>query len=227
MLISPTEPYTLKQMGKLSLVPEEYGADILWLAHGKRWGVQRKTPADLVASLQDGRLNKEVLQMKSLDFPVLIIDGEWQWTGSGNWVGAFKQFTKSQYVSLLASLQSEGLWIFYAKNTDDLKTTVLQLQQWSLKMDHSALKGRREPVQSWGKAGTKDYQIHVLTSLPGVGVGLAEKILDTLGMIVTSTVSLEQLMTVPGIGKGRATKILATLTSKEDSSLSSVESLTG
>jgi len=67
MLVAPTEPMTLKALGTVSLVPEDYGSDFLWASPVFGLvGVQRKEASDFVASVMDGRLDKELAQMKQL-----------------------------------------------------------------------------------------------------------------------------------------------------------------
>ena len=67
MLISPTEPPELKALGKLSLLTEKHGADVLIMPHAS-WegmlGVQRKELKDLLASMSDGRFGEQMMKLK-------------------------------------------------------------------------------------------------------------------------------------------------------------------
>jgi hypothetical protein len=104
MLISPTEPASLHSLGKVAWLPEKFGADIL-MSVGSEWiGVQRKEIADLVASVQDGRLGMQVAQMAALKQAVVVVEGRPKWTLEGELIlgrTGSSGFTKKQYQSVL------------------------------------------------------------------------------------------------------------------------------
>ena len=59
MLISPSEPAAIRALGTTCDIPERHGCDVLFVAHGGYWGVQRKELKDFVASVNDDRLGKD------------------------------------------------------------------------------------------------------------------------------------------------------------------------
>ena len=77
ILCSPTEPRSLvAELGKTSGKPEQYGVDFMWMSHGFWYGVQRKQyPNDLEASLNDGRLQKELGQITQLEQAFFVLEG--------------------------------------------------------------------------------------------------------------------------------------------------------
>lgn len=215
--VSSTEPLSLRNHilelgGKVSTFPEKYGSDIAWIAKGKIWGVQRKEVKDFIASVMDGRLGLEVQQMQQLYQGVIIIEGEWRYTNDGLWMDGWKGsghklWSREAIQQIEFGLQSKGLWIRYAKTTQELATLVSTLLMWTEKDSHGKLVTRPGLMAMWGTPQNRDYQIHLLTGLPGVGIELANRILDSLGMILGRTVTVDQLMTVQGMGKVKAEKI--------------------
>ena len=75
-LVSPTDGPLAKLLeSATSSLPEKYGADVLAPTPKGLIGWQRKTVADLIASISDGRLAEGLPKLKSLPFSVLIPSG--------------------------------------------------------------------------------------------------------------------------------------------------------
>lgn len=180
---------------------------------GGWWGVQRKEAKDFLASVHDGRLAKEFLQMKRLHQGVLLLEGSWRWTSSGELFQTYGfRWTRSSHRGYLWSVRQAGVWV---EATDGLSQTVElvpHLATWSNKTEHGSITRRASAPASWGAASNRDYQLWILQSLPGVGPKVAAAILDTLGMPLAWTVGELELMSVPGVGKKMARSILAALT---------------
>lgn len=222
--VSPAEPEVLRRIGEVSSVPEQYGVDFLWRAHGQWWGVQRKEVKDLLASVTDGRLSKEVQQMRSsVGEAMVIIEGSVTWTvegvlmtkgyGNGMW-------TRSQWDGLMFSLLHEGAKVIRSGGLKETADLVKGYETWSMKEKHMSLKGRPGPQVMWGRPGNKDYQIHLLMGLPGVGYELAKRIVEHFGGIPWRwTVTRRDLMEVEGIGKGKVERIFGALPVSESSEL--------
>lgn len=193
-------------------MPENHGSDILWATEHGMVGVQRKEVKDLVASMGDGRLSKEVAQMQSLWLRVLIIEGRFRWTRDGEMVGnGYGQgVTRKALKGFLWSIRSKGIWVEFSNDEQDTVEVVGWLRAWSKKDKHTSLLTRPGPGSSsgWGKASEKDYALHLLTSLPGIGPGTASKIFDHFGKVpMRWTVTSEELMAVDGVGPVRAKKM--------------------
>jgi len=211
LLISPTEPEPIKQLGQVSSVPEEYGADILWPSPSGMVGVQRKEFKDLVNSVHDGRLGKELSQMKQLSIATLIIEGNPRWTTTGQSL-AVKSWSRTQHQGLLFSVQSQNCWLLQASSTTETIELVLQLKRWTEKSDHSHLLTRPNPVSKWGRADNRDWGIHLLQSFPNIGYKLAGQIYDYFGGVPLHwSVDESELMEVPGVGPTRAQNLIKVL----------------
>jgi ERCC4-type nuclease len=217
IFVSPTEPKELHTLGTLSMVTEENGVDILWTtAHGKVVGVQRKKfPSDFLASVFDGRLNKEVAQMQQLDRGILVIEGQQRWTTEGRLLSNGSEgrsrtgWTKEQHRRYLYTIRDAGIWVEDSRSIQDTISVVSDLRVWFDKERHNNHLGRPGPQKKapWAHITNRDYQKHLLQGLPQIGPELAERILEQLGMPFHLGVTREQLMGIRGIGKTLADKI--------------------
>jgi ERCC4-type nuclease len=210
MLCSPTEPKPLKKLGKVSSVPENYGADFLIMGKKIRIGVQRKQfPGDLLASLTDGRLYDQLPRLSELDRAILVIEGHGRWTEDGELIGDSKyhRFTIQQLHGLLFTVMFEfnvpSIWV---ANMDDTARVLTNLEGWANKDKHTSLKSRPGAGKSsWGSTSEKHLAQHILQGFPGVGGELAGRIVDKFeGVPLTWTVGLDELMEVEGVGKKKA-----------------------
>lgn len=220
MLVSSTEPFNFKSLGKSSTIPEKYGCDFLIVARGQRTGVQRKKfPADLMASLSDGRLYNQVHQMAVLDRAVIVLEGYGKWTMDGELID-FAQFTKRQLYSLIASLAFEfGIEVLIVRDMKETIEFLESLESWAKKDKHQSLRNRPGPTKnSWGQVGIREVGMHLLQSFPGVGAELAGRIYDTFKGVPLAWEfnGPEHLMMVPGIGKQKAESIYGALEKIKD-----------
>lgn len=218
--ISPSEHQLLDHY-KVSSQCEQHGCDILLLVNPrsrtnrKRVGIQRKEIKDLLASMADGRLNKEVRQMGNLFAKVLIVEGPLRFTNDGVLVeslGWGKPWTKAAITKLLFSVRGKGLWVVHTDNIAGTIEMIELLAEWWGKEDHRSLDTRPGPVSFFGTTvGDKEWGTYMLQSLPGVGPGLASKIYDMYGVPWSWDVGIEELMMVEGIGEKRAKQMLRAL----------------
>lgn len=218
MLIAPTERPPISNLGKCSSVPEQFGVDILWWTNGQSVGVQRKEVNDLIASVHDGRLARELAMMKRLSVKVLVVEGKMTWTLDGELItkGFGKPWTRSQHRGLLWSVRSKGIWVEWTDDARDTCVMVEQLESWIGKEKHQSTERRPGPETVWGQLTNRDYACHLLMGLPGVGVELAGRIVDKFGGVPWQwTVTKEELMTVEGVGKKKAEAMLKVLSRDE------------
>src|SRR5262245_13690536 len=126
LLISPTEPAALREIGKVSTIPEKWGCDFLFPSGGCWYGIQRKEIKDLVASMQDGRLAKEIHQMLRCERGMLIVEGKVQFTLDGVLMGKDygQTITKAAYQGILWSVQSKGISICTTDSLSDTQSTI-------------------------------------------------------------------------------------------------------
>lgn len=221
MFVSPAEPKAFKHLGASSLITESYGVDFLWDSALGMVGVQRKQfPSDFLASMHDGRLNVEYAQMKELSMAVLMIEGTPHWTTEGRLIRGRNDkrngWTKSQHRNYLHSVQLRGIHVVYTDNVTDSIQYLMDLSVWTNKVDHHSLDTRPGPSGSgWARVTNRDYQVHLLTSLPNVGPKTAKAILDVVGMPFLLTATREELMAVPGVGAKMADRIIKVFSKEE------------
>lgn len=218
MIVSSTEPAVLRALGTVSTLPERYGVDVFWVAQRRTWGVQRKTWEDLIASVGDDRLVREVGQADVLDRRVLMLEGRPVVTSDGKWLIGRREWTREQVAGLQWSFMDRGWWVV---RTDDLAGTVSTLRTlraWSMKPRHDALESRSQNAKGvWGMGPSdRAFGVWLLQSMPGVGVELARRIYDQMGLPMEWTVSEDELAKVKGIGKKKAARLYGLLGRKDE-----------
>lgn len=215
-LVAPTEPATLREMGATTLLPERYGCDVMWRAHGKWWGVQRKEIKDFIASVLDGRLAKEVGQMRGrVVMPMVVIEGRPMFSESGMMLRHYgRPIGKAAYEGMLFSLAHEGVAVMHARDTADTASMIRNLAAWSVKDSHTSLLRRPgpEPVTMWGGAGNEDWAKHLLMGFQGIGPVQAAAIVAHFHGVPLAWMCTEgELRAVKGIGPKRAAVLVAAL----------------
>lgn len=201
-------------MDATSMMPENKGVDFLWRSQGRWWGVQRKQLNDLLASFDDGRLSKEIAQMRAaIAMPHLVIEGRIASDNSGMLMkdGWGRPVSLSSLRSRVLTIGYEGVHVSYTRDIRATASLVVDAYVWSRRANHSTAKTRPKPTNDWGKLSNKEYQAHLLQGLPGVGPGLAEAIIDTLGFPLALTATVEDLLRVPGLGEKKARKLVASM----------------
>lgn len=212
LLVSPAEPPELRAIGTSSIITEEFGADFLWSARDGLVAVQRKTIADLLASLDDGRLAREIplLHSQEVAHALLLVEGRPTWTDQGLLMnGGRARFGRHGWFGLMLSLQMEhGIALL---STDDMRDTIAWLRYapgWFDKPEHRGLIARPRPTDQWGDMAPRDFGIHLLQSFPGIGAGVAAAIYDHFGRVPMSLdVDERTLRQVGGVGEKRAATI--------------------
>lgn len=224
--VAPTEPTKLKAIAtQVSLLPERFGCDVVW--YGKQngedqlWGVQRKELKDFLASVQDGRLAKEVAQMRAsgIPIPLIVIEGKVQFDTGGTlvWNSWGQQYTRAQFKGMLWSLMAEGARIEYTKDINETVEFVKMYALWTSKAKHSSMMRRPTAFSPWGTASNEDWAVHLLQGFEVLGTDRAKAIINHFkGVPLRWTVTREQLMQVPGIGKVIATKLMEALPPPND-----------
>lgn len=208
MFVSAAEPKSLQGLGTYSPLPESYGVDFLITCPVGLVGVQRKEIHDLIASRGDGRLARELAQMKQLDIAVLLVEGRLKWTSDGVLSSSRSRWTRAEHLGLLFSVQSTGIWVNSSEGLVDSREYLASLEKWFMKATHKGIMTRPKPSTLWGTRTDRDWAVHTIQSVDGVGPEMAGRIFDRFGLPFTCTVTVEELLTVDGIGRKRAEKIV-------------------
>lgn len=223
ILYSPAEPIgmvgELKQRARklrIDVEPaarvEAAGCDFLWRHHMQWYGVQRKQLDDFVASLNDGRLTKELGQMKAaVELPVIVIEGKIRFiNGVLASVNGYstREIKEDGWQRRILSLMHLGVHVQYTADRADTARWVCAYFQWSERTDHHTATTRPMPKDEWGTVNNEDFQIHLLTALPAIGPMLAKRIIQVIGMPLRLDATVADLMTVPGVGKKLAGQIV-------------------
>lgn len=193
--------------------------DFLWAsaALGGLVGVQRKEFGDLCNSLADGRLERELGQMKGLRLAMLLVEGRPAWTSDGQLIHRWARLSLSQYRGVLWSAQLRGVLVGWSEDWAASGEAVRQFQAWSQKAEHSSLERRPGPKSVWGTPEDQDYAVHLLQGLPGMGPTMAKKLLAHFGRLpIGWLVGEEELLGVPGVGPGRVRKWTEALPKKDE-----------
>lgn len=211
MWISAAEPKSLQGLGTYSPLPEQMGVDFLIPCPVGMVGIQRKEIHDLIASRGDGRLARELAQMKQLDIAILLVEGRLKWTSDGVLSSSRSKWTRAEHLGLLFSIQSTGIWVNSSEGLVDSREYLALLEKWFMKANHKGIMTRPKPTTLWGTRTDRDWGIHVIQSFDGIGPGVAGAIFDRFGLPIQWTVTKEDLESVPGVGKKRASKMWETL----------------
>lgn len=203
-LISPSEPPVLRQIGRVSRWPEEFGCDVAWDSDKAGLvGVQRKEYGDLVSSVRSGRLGDQLVKMEGLDVRVVLIEGQLAYHADGTAANLYgSKWTRAQDRGLRRTLQ--WAWGCLVEDSPDLQGTIGVLQElagWLDKGDHSSLlsrprapkrvlKGGGGPGGSWETGDGEserlvgiEAKVHFLTGLPGIGPRTAQNIIERYGRV--------------------------------------------
>ena len=214
MLVSPTEPAELRRLGKQSLVPEQYCSDFLFPStEFGLVGVQRKELSDLVASVQDGRLAKELGMMKRLGLALLVVEGRATWTNDGFATWTRTRWRVTQHLGTLWSVQLSGCWVITSTTAQETSALISAFMRWTAKPRHIALESRPGPTSDeWGKVGNREWGIHLLQGFRGIGPTNARAIYEHFGTVpLVWSVGLLDLVEVPGIGPQKAERLMEAL----------------
>lgn len=212
ILVSPSEPQTiLTLLGDVALthsMPEQHGADYLFFnTNGSKVGVQRKEVNDLLRSLEDGRLVKEVAALRRLQCAVLLVEGPMDFPAEG------PGYTRRQVRNLLRSVAGTGVRVEHTADLEDTAAALLEMLDYYRKPEHTSMFTRPKAVKNdWKLTTDRDWGMFLLQSFPGIGPVLAGAIFDRFGRVPLAwTCSEKELREVEGIGRKRARELMRSL----------------
>jgi Fanconi anemia group M protein len=193
----------LKDLSGLGVEVRTKQLDVADFQLSSRVGVERKSAADFLQSLIDGRLLSQAKQLASaFDRPMLVIEG-------GSLYGLRKIHPNAIRGALAAITIDFGIPVLY---TDDRKDTAALL---AVIAKREQLDLQKEPQLRSGRKpfGTVEMQQFIVESLPRIGPGLAKRLLEqfkTVEKVMTAPEA--KLQKVEKIGEKKAKEIRRVLT---------------
>jgi len=218
ILISPSEPAALREaLGAVtSPLCEDKGTDILAPTGKGLLGIQRKEiPCDFLASLEDGRLARELpLIVRGVDFPILLLEGEFFYDTDDRLriSGRPTRYNRLGIKRLLRSVfHSHGVYVEFSADLSETTTVVKELIDY-FGHTHTSLLARPKLQGLWGKPTPNEQIRYFYQGIPGVGVVLAQTLAGVFPSPVgLLTASLNDLKTISAIGTRRAGQIFGFL----------------
>ena len=126
--------------------------------------------------------------------------------------GRGRAWTMSQWYGLLLSVQQRDVWVLSSPSIGSTARLLPLVERWTQKDRHGSLSARNGPISPWGRPDNRDWQMHLLTSLPGISSVLAGRVLDRFQRVpLELTVTREELLTVEGLGPKKVDAILRCL----------------
>jgi len=198
--------------------------DILLLTNSGKIACERKaTPGDFISSVQDGRLQREVVAMREVsDINIIIQHGTFRYDKDCHLIvpgmkyrerkdgeKARSGWTRKGIRNLKRTLTYvEGLYIEEAADDEDLVDVVNSLQEYFDEKTHSALR-RRPSIQSNWFSPTRDEKVqYFYQGLPGIKDIRAHDLQALFhNPMDIYQASVEEIMECPGIGHKIATSI--------------------
>jgi len=175
--------------------------------------VQRKTAADLLASMEDGRLPREVLLLRYEPVSILIVEGWPDFTSDGKHLER-PSWDKAAFRNLQRSVRQTGVYVERTEDLADTGAALIEIQHHEQKPAHMSLLTRPKQIKtdSFGRNQAEDRAAWVLQGFPKIGPVLAGRIVHRFeGLPLKWTCSLEELCEVEGMGKGNASELLGSL----------------
>jgi ERCC4-type nuclease len=165
--------------------------------------LERKSAKDFVHSLYSGRLFDQARRLsEAYEIPMMLVEGQLS--------SLLDNMTNSRafWGALLTLSLAYDIRVFFTEDLDQSAQFISTLAR------HTKFSASRGPVAR-GKprlSTNKEKQIFVVSSLPGVGVKLAERLLGWFGSVrKVFKASIPELSLVNGVGRVRAETIAGLL----------------
>lgn len=165
---------------------------------GPGLAVERKGPADLGASIRDGRLFDQAIRLQSA-FPqaVLIIEGEPRWIAEDAWRGA------------VCRLIEDGVTVLHSLDLADSAAWLVRLAKRARRAAPSV---RTEGPRRAPRHPSAQAEV-MLSVVPGISTTMARSLLATFGSLeALAAATPDELRGHPGIGRVRAARLAEALT---------------
>ncbi len=160
--------------------------------------VERKTLADLAASVIDGRVFRQAAAMVATGArAVVVLEGE---ARTSRELGVSREALQGALITIGVFY---GLAILRSRDPSETARLLLYLGRQARRFAHGGL-----PRPGYRPKGKRARQLFILQGLPGVGPGRAARLLDTFGSVAAvASAPAELLAGVEGIGETTAQRI--------------------
>lgn len=222
LLVSPAEPPILRRLGETSFVVEEYGADFLIVGEAGIVGLQRKQfPGDFLSSVTDGRLHTVVMRLTATTLPLILLEGQPQWTQDGSLLNTHgPDLNRATLRAMEWSLATAGIGVQWSDGLADTAEYINTLMKWWAKDTHNGFATRPGPPRKneFGKPlPAREWAMHVLQGFDGVGPSLAGRIYDEFKRLpLRWDVTKDELSSVHGLGPKRLAALTTDVPAKEE-----------
>ncbi|MBR9681519.1 MAG: DEAD/DEAH box helicase [Candidatus Altiarchaeota archaeon] len=170
-----------------------------------RIAIERKTAADFVNSIVDGRLFKQMTKLQELyDNPLLLIEGNDLYTHRAVHPNAIR--------GALASLViNKGVPVIFTKDLDETADFIKVLAVRETK------EGRSPSVKTPKASNLKQQQEFLVASLPGINLVLARRLLEAFSSPINIfRATTKELSGVEGVGPKKAKTLARVLSTKNE-----------
>lgn len=212
VLITTNEPIAIRRLFTDS-VETPMNFDMKLYTEAGTVGIERKKiPGDLLSSVEDGRLRRELIAIRDeCNFAVLLLHGSIRYDKNGN-VRVGKRtihWTDKGIRNLKRTIQwVEGCFIEEAHDDYELVQVVNELQTYLDEKHHFSLKGRPGIQKTWIVPTKKEHVIHFYDGLPGIAPVRARMLADHFSNpIQLYEASVEDISSIKGFGKQVAQQI--------------------
>jgi len=212
-LISPAEPISLRSLPNAltDSLCEKHGADFMMFSKHGTILVQRKTPDDFIASIQDGRLSREISSMiDSSQYRFLLIEGRFRYSKTDNYVSGHRKtrWKREGIEKQKMTISSNGVIIVESYDLKDTPNVLEWIFEWVDKGFHTSLGSRPSLKPKTFYATTTEEVMYFYQGIPHISVKLSILLRDVYpipSLLYKATV--DDLLKLKGIGKFRATEI--------------------
>ena len=224
VIVTTNEPKKIRELFD-DRVEVPMGFDFKLYTDAGTVGIERKkVPGDLLSSVTDGRLGREILAMREeCQFIVILLHGTITYRTDGTVkIGGNRyrgrEWTRKGMRNLLRTLQYvEGCYLEYARNNQELVEVVTDLQEYFDKSHHNSLHTRPGIHTDWLVPTGQERVRYWMQGLPGISVVRAKLLCDRFSTpLALFEASIDEICEIRGMGKNTATKIYSFLRGQND-----------
>ncbi len=217
VLYHPNEPYEIRNdLGDYGISTPSLPVDYGWFTLGVKSLVERKhIPGDLLSSMSDGRLNREVQALleniEKGGRSYLLLEGHLECDSSGRILNPHKVsgWEIDKVSERIATIQTMGVQLLLSPSLHETALVLVSQLRWELKGDHKSLSIRPGPEKdSWNSRSYSNYIIWSFQGIPGVGADIAEILYKEAGTWKElCSMSIDDFQRLSHFGKKRSERV--------------------